>query len=591
MIAVKRKDVMGMALSEYESNLTFQYLMKAPNPPLNKLRTDENIEEAIQQAPSKDDLFLDYLASEHDIYYAYLRDVKAAHPEVALDTAESIQKLDAHVMQMLYRDGYEYEKIIRIMSNSPSLIYLKEAYDVDRYEKVDAIESKAEAAGMTPDEYLEKTHKIKQEKAAKANGMTLEAYENVTGRTRPPKIIDFMRDDFESIRWNQAVIRVTSQISPLVTLPDVQYAKTINQFEFYQRQTEEGDVEDFYKERYYAALKSILQRKPSTHLDEANRMIVKIMRRSRDSDVLIRACLKHAPDLEIPAALFTARSEEDYAELQLRRTQQEEAINALLSDGKEGPSLTALQKKETPEPVKEDPDDQKVYRDMIARLEQLRDSEKGKDVLAYWQSSMDVMRNAILQYKKAQTACRILKIWSVGAQKAAKEFGLAENAEVQSIHDEAIRLGKKAELQEKEWAIFYQLIEKADLLSQALIQNAMQALEKNPILKLPDVAMAKPLEEAIKDNAPTKDLYFAALRKTALETQHGDIYDADVSVVRILKESKIPDARIKNALLSSPRYQKIPEGERKTAVNRWYGTMKFLLDKDQQATKGKGKDR
>lgn len=88
-----------------------------------------------------------------------------------------------------------------------------------------------------------------------------------------------MRDDFESIRWNQAVIRVTSQISPLVTLPDVQYAKTINQFEVYQRQTEEGDVEDFYKERYYAALKSILQRKPSTHLDEANRMIVKIMRR------------------------------------------------------------------------------------------------------------------------------------------------------------------------------------------------------------------------------------------------------------------------------------------------------------------------
>ena len=37
-----------MALSEFESNLTFQYLMKAPNPPLNKLRTDENIEEAIQ---------------------------------------------------------------------------------------------------------------------------------------------------------------------------------------------------------------------------------------------------------------------------------------------------------------------------------------------------------------------------------------------------------------------------------------------------------------------------------------------------------------------------------------------------------------
>lgn len=68
-----------------------------------------------------------------------------------------------------------------------SLIYLKEAYDVDRYEKVDAIESKAEAAGMTPDEYLEKTHKIKQEKAAKANGMTLEAYENVTGRTRPQR--------------------------------------------------------------------------------------------------------------------------------------------------------------------------------------------------------------------------------------------------------------------------------------------------------------------------------------------------------------------------------------------------------------------
>lgn len=579
-----------MALSEFESNLTFQYLIKKPNPPLGELRTDEDIVEAMRLAPSKDDLFLDYLASEHDIYYAYLRDVNAAHPELALDQTESIQELDTHVMQMLYRDGYEYEKIIRIMSNSPSLIYQKEAYDIDRYAKVDAIETKAEAAGLSPDEYLSETHKAEQEQKAKAAGMTLEQYENVTGRKRPPKITDFTRDDFESIRWNQTVIRVTSQLSPLVTLPDVQYAKTINQFEFYQWQVKrEGPdaVEASYKERYYAALKSILQRRPATHLDEANRMVVKIMRKSHDSDVTIRACLKHAPNLEIPAELFQVQSEEDYTILQSRRTQQDEAIDALLSEGKEGPSLMALQKKETPEPAKEDPDDQKVYKDMIAKLEQLRDSEKGKDVLAYWKNSMDVMRNAILQYKKAQTACRILKVWSVGAQKAAKEFGLTEDAEVQSIHDEAIRLGKKAELQEKEWETFYGLIEKADLLSQALIKNAMQALEKNPILKLPEVAMAKPLGEVIENNAPPKDLYFAALRKTALETRHGDIYDADVSVVRILKDSKIPDARIKNALLSSPRYQDVPEDERKTTINRWYGTTKFLLNKDQQASKGK----
>lgn len=579
-----------MALSEFESNLTFQYLIKKPNPPLGELRTDEDIEEAMRLAPSKDDLFLDYLASEHDIYYAYLRDVKAAHPELALDQTESIQELDTHVMQMLYRDGYEYEKIIRIMSNSPSLIYQKEAYDIDRYAKVDAIEAKAEAAGLSPDEYLSETHKAEQEQKAKAAGMTLEQYENVTGRKRPPKITDFTRDDFESIRWNQTVIRVTSQISPLVTLPDVQYAKTINQLEFYQWQVKrEGPdaIEASYKERYYAALKSILQRRPATHLDEANRMVVKIMRKSHDSDVIIRACLKHAPNLEIPAELFQVQSEEDYTILQSRRTQQDEAIDALLSEGKEGPSLMALQKKETPEPAKEDPDDQKVYKDMIAKLEQLRDSEKGKDVLAYWKNSMDVMRNAILQYKKAQTACRILKVWSVGAQKAAKEFGLAEDAEVQSIHDEAIRLGKKAELQEKEWETFYGLIEKADLLSQALIKNAMQALEKNPILKLPEVAMAKPLGEVIENSAPPKDLYFAALRKTALETRHGDIYDADVSVVRLLKDNKVPDARIKNALLSSPRYQDVPENERKTTVNRWYGTTKFLLNKDQQASKGK----
>ena len=99
--------------------------------------------------------------------------------------------------------------------------------------------------------------------------------------------------------------------------------------------------------------------------------------------------------------------------------------------------------------------------------------------------------------------------------------------------------------------------------------------------------MAKPLGEVIENSAPPKDLYFAALRKTALETRHGDIYDADVSVVRLLKDNKVPDARIKNALLSSPRYQDVPENERKTTVNRWYGTTKFLLNKDQQASKGK----
>lgn len=573
-----------MALSELESSLTFEYLMKPPNPPLSELRTDEDIEEAIQKAPSKDDLFLDYLASEHDIYYAYLRDVKASHPELTTKTPESIKELDTHVIQALYHDDYEYEKIIRILSNSASFIYQKEAYDIDRYAKADAIEAKAEACGMTPDEYLAKTYQEELQKKVNALGMTREAFEKTRGHTHVPKFADFTRDDFNSIRWNQAVISVTNQISPLVTLPDVRYARTINQFDLYRN---EDDAEAIYKERYYAALKSILQRRPATHLDDANRMIVKIMRKSHDSDVMIRACLKYAPNLEIPAALFVPKSEEDYTELQLRRSQQDEAIDALLADGREGPSLATLQKKETPEPAKEDPDDQKIYQEMIKKLEHLRDAEKGKDVLAYWKNSMDVMRNAMLQYKKAQTACRILKIWSVGAQKAAREFGLAEDVEVQSIHDEAIRLGRKAELQEKEWETFYSLIEKADLLSQALIQNAMQALEKNPILKLPDVAMARPLDEIGKGNAPPKDLYYAALRKTALAIRHGDIYDADVSVVRLLKERKIPDARIKNALQYSPRYQKIPEGERKTAVSRWYQTMKFLLDKEHQVSQGK----
>lgn len=573
-----------MALSELESSLTFEYLMKPPNPPLSELRTDEDIEEAMRKAPSKDDLFLDYLASEHDIYYAYLRDVKVAHPELTTTTPESIKELDTHVIQALYRDDYEYEKIIRILSNSASFIYQKEAYDIDRYAKADAIEAKAEALDMTPDDYLAKTYQEELQKKADALGMTREAFEKSRGHVRVPKFADYTRDDFHSIRWNQAVISVTNQISPLVTLPDVRYARTINHFDLYQ---DEDDTEAFYKERYFAALKSILQRRPATHLDDANRMIVKIMRKSHDSDVMIRTCLKHAPNLEIPAPLFAPKNDEDYAELQLRRTQQDEAIDALLADDREGPSLTMLQKKETPEPAKEDPDDQKVYQEMIKKLEHLRDDEKGKDVLAYWKNSMDVIRNAMLQYKKAQTACRILKVWSVGAQKAAREFGLAEDAEVQSIHDEAIRLGKKAELQEKEWGTFYQLVEKADLLSQALIRNAMQALEKNPILKLPEVAMARPLDEIVEDNAPPKDLYYAALRKTALATRHGDIYDADVSVVRILKERKTPDVRIKNALQFSPRYQKLPEAERKTAVSRWYQTMKFLLNKEHQVSQGK----
>ena len=84
-----------------------------------------------------------------------------------------------------------------------------------------------------------------------------------------------------SDRYTDAVIAVASTINPILTLPEVQQAKPINQLAY------NSSTHDIY----HAYLKAVLQRNPSQRLRDADKEVVKLLHRAELPASTIRHCL------------------------------------------------------------------------------------------------------------------------------------------------------------------------------------------------------------------------------------------------------------------------------------------------------------
>lgn len=207
--------------------------------------------------------------------------------------------------------------------------------------------------------------------------------------------------------------------------------------------------------------------------------------------------------------------------------------------------------------------DEETYANMFHRLQENKPAHATEDLLEYWQSVIHEIRETVIQLHKAEKQCKVLKLWSIGIEKAAKEFDI-EPQQLDPIRKELSEIEAKAEQDFKDWKYIMMSMEKLDFFSNNLIDSVVEMREKNPLFMLPEVQHAMEAEEALREPPPRKpeEIYFALLKEVA-RSKTGLLNDeADKLIAERLREKRKGTREIAACLSHSPSLRNIPKGKR-----------------------------
>ena len=207
--------------------------------------------------------------------------------------------------------------------------------------------------------------------------------------------------------------------------------------------------------------------------------------------------------------------------------------------------------------------DEETYAMMYHRLQQNKPAHATDDLLEYWGSVINEIRDAVIQLHKAEKQCKVLKLWSVAIEKAAVEFDI-EAEKMNPLRERLSEIEGLAEQDLKDWQYIMQSMEKLDFFSNNLIDSVMEMREKNPLFNLPEVQHAMEAEEALREPPRKKpeEIYFALLRDTARKNTGILASEADKLIIEKLKTSRKGPREIVACISNSPTLRNMPEGKR-----------------------------
>ena len=369
-----------------------------------------------------------------------------------------------------------------------------------------------------------------------------------------------------AMRLAQAAKKVTEYLNPILSLPQVDRAETLQQC-LSRESHSQADL-------YNAALKTVLDRKPTINITEADILTAKVLLHNDQPEEYVKECLEYSPEIQNQRIHADACEEMvDKVEAYRKVTEYKEQILA-------SAALAKLPMKD--KPAKSVPKltanvvrtDDEVYQQMRQDLLQLRDSEKMQNVMQYWKDVMNVIQESVIQAQKAQTLLKVISTWTSGVNKAANDFGLQKSPELTEIQKQTKEVlqaiqSKQAE-DEKEWRTIYYMIGQMENLSNVMFSKTMQAIQENPLLKEPIVHQAKPWETVMgNDKKDPAELYASALRKTILENPGIGIYEADKKIVDLLRQHKISEEKCLKTMSQSIRYQGLQDTRQKAEAKQW----------------------
>ena len=207
--------------------------------------------------------------------------------------------------------------------------------------------------------------------------------------------------------------------------------------------------------------------------------------------------------------------------------------------------------------------DEETYAVMYHRLHEYKPSHATDDLLEYWEKVIHEIRETCVQLHKAEKFCKVLKLWSIAIEKAAKEFDI-EPERVDPLRAELSLIEAKAEQDLKDWEYIFDAMVKLDYFSNHLIDSIMELREQNPLFKLPEVQHAMEAEDALREPPRKKpeEIYFALLREAARNNTGILADEADRLIADTLRKRKKGDKEIAACLSHSPALRNMPETKR-----------------------------
>ncbi|MGN0950119.1 MAG: hypothetical protein ACI4OH_05180 [Mitsuokella sp.] len=483
-----------MLLDEvYEQTYTFAPKDFTPEPIIR------NFDEALKNAPSRDDLAFQLSPDYRNIYLAYLKDAEETHPHLHHSNPNDLATLEGKVAQNLYKDQYPYDTIIHIMTNSPNV-----------------------PKGLAKD---------------------------------------------RRVRWGMASLRVSKNLNPLLSMPEVTQARPLHQYGIGKGGSD--------KDLYFSSLKTVLEKKPELRLKEADAYVVKLLTKNRFKDTYLENVLSYSPQFD---ADYQDVPEDDKSKLLFF----EELHNNMKAFIQEAQKDLTMPKAESKAPIMEATTEtpttkdtnEEILHQFMQKIQVIRSKQKQVDAVSYWKTIMDSIKKTfeLLDINKVNSCCKLLIDWCEGAEKATREMNLQEHPEVRQIQRDAALYLKKTQLMQEDWDKLFTMLMHMEKVSNQLICETMETVKKNPLLQSPAVYTATPFEKLIRTPAhKPEEFYYSALRKAVLDEPGLDLLTADLRVKDLLGAPPCNfDTHQKAIVLAhSPRYRGLAKSQREQEASHW----------------------
>lgn len=204
--------------------------------------------------------------------------------------------------------------------------------------------------------------------------------------------------------------------------------------------------------------------------------------------------------------------------------------------------------------------------DMNTKIKHL--GEGNKNIVEFWQETIDIIKETILQTTQAQNYARILRVWSAGINKIEEEFNLNKSQNVEEIFKLTSEmtndntLDKSIEALEK----LYKSITELEWRTEEVFNIINKNKHQNPLLALPAIRKAIPLKRDMIFHLKPNELYLSTIKAIILKNDDIEPIEADKKVCLLLKEYNVPKNRIFEAMLASPTIAHLDFKEKRITI-------------------------
>lgn len=451
-----------------DSDIYYAYLRQGFLQHLDVLRTAGNVDPYLQQTLAA--TWTDDIYQSRDAQDALLSQptVQAAISDMVL-----LRDLDNDIAVSMYKDGYDYSRIIRVLANSAR------------------------------------------------------SYLNMQGA-------ELSKEE----RMNLATQTAVQAVNPVVSMPNIAMAKPLQQIDL-------GSCS--WKELYESSLKHVLDEEPSLYLYQADEKVVKLLQANGLEEKEITECIKNSFEL----SKFTEQELSDFIS-RAQHSEQKEAYNL-------------------------EAEDAEIEKTVYTNLRVLLANEKMRNIQKYWTDALREISDSISYVKKAEYGAKIMRNWALGFQKAAKEMNVPMPDGVKKVYDTAQSIIQKMGLQEDDvngWTAYFDTYDKMYNMTNQFATDIVTSLTKNPLLRIPEIATAKPLHDTPLANfGSPQALYCSAIKEAVVSHPGIGIYEADKLACEEMKSIGVSQGDIKKALAVSPRLEYLPAAKKRPDVE---SLMKYI---------------